>query len=119
MVKKDRAVEIATIAEALGAEIRRAGRAGDSDDGGTHYRPVRVALKRLVTEKRLAEKYFDRPEGRPGRRPPRQTPRATRCIGAKIRIPAGEPTVTGRPGVLAPRRHGAMAPKNIETLTFR
>lgn len=41
-------------AETLGAEIRRAREAGDSDDGSTYYRHVLAALERLVTEKGLA-----------------------------------------------------------------
>lgn len=65
-------------AETLGAEIRRAGAAGDSDDGSTYYRHVLAALERLVREKGLvaenilagrkdawAEAYRSTPHGQP------------------------------------------------------
>lgn len=45
-------------AETLGAEIRRAQDAGDSDDGTTYYRHVLAALERLATEKGLTEETF-------------------------------------------------------------
>ena len=43
-------------AETLGAEIKRAQRAGDPDTGDTYYRHWLNALERLVAEKGLAER---------------------------------------------------------------
>ncbi|MBE9555369.1 MAG: nitrile hydratase accessory protein [Proteobacteria bacterium] len=65
-------------AETLGAEIRRAQAAGDTDDGTTYYNHVLAALERLTTEKGLteeknlvarkwewAEAYRNTPHGQP------------------------------------------------------
>jgi nitrile hydratase accessory protein len=41
-------------AEILGAEIRRAQRAGDPDTGETYYRHWLAALERIIAEKKIA-----------------------------------------------------------------
>ena len=70
-------------AETLGAEIRSARKAGDSDDGSTYYRHVLAALERLVTEKGLTEENI-------------LTDRKRQWADAYRETPHGQPVVLAR-----------------------